>query len=210
LTNLSTDTAEIATDLKVDDLRVQRGGRVVLDGLSFRASSGDLFWITGSNGTGKTSILKSLAGLVAVDKGRIEWSHEISDIAYLGHSDGLKGNLSVRENLEFWLAIFQSQVDLEQTMKRLDIWHLRERPAKELSAGQSRRVALARMLLKNAKLWLMDEPAAPMDLDGRHTITDLVATHLSTGGIALIATHTKPYKLGTSSLVLHLGDHPNA
>jgi len=210
LTNLSTDTAAITSDLKVCDLCVQRSGKVLLEGLSFSASSGDLIWITGSNGSGKTSILKSLAGVIAVDKSQIDWSHKTSHIAYLGHNDGLKGNLTVCENLEFWHAVFKSDVDLETTMKRLDIWRLREQRAKRLSAGQSRRVALARMLLKNAKLWLLDEPAAPMDVEGREEITDLIATHLSGGGIALIATHTTPFKLGSNSQVLHIGNHSYA
>ena len=177
---------------------------MVLDNLSFPASAGDLIWITGSNGSGKTSLLKSISGLIAADEGQIKWSQKTSDIAYLGHSDSLKRNLTVCENLEFWQAIYQSTTDLELAMKQVDVWRLRDLAAKKLSAGQSRRVALARLLLKNASLWLLDEPAAPLDLLGQKTLTDIISSHLSDNGIAIIATHAAPFKIGTNSHVLKL------
>lgn len=191
-------------DLEVVDLGIQRGSKILLDGLSFSAKTGDLIWITGTNGSGKTSLLKCLAGLLRQHDGHVKWNDEQSSIAYLGHGDGHKNSLTVCENLEFWHSIYSSPVVLEKIMKRFDIWNLRDLKAKNLSAGQSRRVALARLLLKNAKLWLLDEPAAPMDSDGSDMITDLIEQHLSEGGIALIATHSIPVKIGTNAQVLNL------
>ena len=191
--------------LNVVDLGIQRGPKVLLNGLSFSAKAGDLIWITGTNGSGKTSLLKCLAGLLRQTNGDIDWQKVPSSIAYLGHNDGHKRNLTVCENLEFWHAIYQTSPNLDKIMKRVDIWHLRDLEAKNLSAGQSRRVALACLLLKDAKLWLLDEPAAPMDSDGRDTIANLIQEHLSNSGMAIIATHSIPQKIGLNAQVLNLG-----
>lgn len=191
--------------LDVVGIRIQRGTKVLLENVSFNANAGDLIWITGTNGSGKTSLLKCLAGLLRADKGDVFWQGEQSSIAYLGHNDGHKKHLTVCENLEFWHSIYGSSSDLDTVMQRVDIWDFRDLEAKNLSAGQSRRVALARLLLKDAKLWLMDEPAAPMDSDGRELIVDLIEAHLLNDGIALIATHSAPLKIGSNAHVLNLG-----
>ena len=194
-------------ELDVVDLRIQRGSKVLLDNLSFSAQGGDLIWITGNNGSGKTSLLKCLAGLLRQDNGDVNWQEESPQIAYLGHNDGHKKHLTVYENLKFWHSIYKHSDNLEETMKRVDIWRLHDLEANNLSAGQSRRVALARLLLKSAKLWLLDEPAAPMDAKGRKMIADLIETHISNSGIALIATHSTPLKIGSNAQILNLGGH---
>jgi heme exporter protein A len=194
-------------DLDVVDLAIQRGPKVLLEDVSFSVTAGDLIWITGTNGSGKTSLLKCLAGLLRPNKGNIISHGDQSSIAYLGHNDGHKTNLTVRENLEFWHSIYGQTPDLEEILKRVGIWDIRDLLAKNLSAGQSRRVALARLLLKDATLWLLDEPAAPMDAKGRDLIAGLIKSHLLSGGSALIATHSTPLKIGVNAQVLNLGGH---
>lgn len=190
--------------LDVTGLCVQRGDKALFDNLSFSARDGDLIWITGTNGSGKTSLLKCLAGLLRQDAGDIEF---MSSIAYLGHADSHKANLTVVENLEFWNTIYGEKLNIEQVLKTVGAWHLRDLRAKSLSAGQSRRVALARTLLKGAKLWLLDEPSAPMDEAGRQLINDLISNHLSNGGIVLLASHSTPYKIGERDKIMVLNEH---
>ncbi|NNC37604.1 MAG: heme ABC exporter ATP-binding protein CcmA [Acidimicrobiales bacterium] len=193
--------------LKVTDLRIKRGSKLLFDGTSFNANAGDVIWITGSNGSGKTSLLRCLAGLLKQDSGTIIYSGNATAIAYLGHQDSHKNDLTVLENLEFWGSIYQTPVDLEKTMQRVDIWRLRDLKAKNLSAGQSRRVALARLLLQDANIWFLDELAAPLDEAGRDLITDLTSAHIANGGVAFIATHTIPFKIGNNAQVMDLGRH---
>ena len=192
-------------ELDVVEVSIQRGTKTLLENVSFSAVAGDLIWITGTNGSGKTSLLKCLAGLRRTDDGEVHWRDGPTSIAYLGHNDGHKKNLTVCENLEFWHSIYGSEPSLEYIMNQVDIWDLRDLQAKNLSAGQSRRLALARLLLKDARLWLLDEPAAPMDAAGCNLIADMVEEHLLNTGVALIATHSTPLKIGLNAQVLNLG-----
>ena len=138
------------------------------------------------------------------DSGNIDWiepsdGDEEINIAFHGHNDCHKPTLTVEENLEFWQSIYGSPLDIESLLVKLDIEKLRDLRAKNLSAGQSRRVALARLLLKNAKVWLLDEPAAPMDKAGRELIEGLILEHLSHQGIAVIASHRAPNRIGKNT-----------
>jgi heme exporter protein A len=205
----------ITPELSVAGLNIVRGGRSLIENLNFTANSGDLIWISGANGSGKTSLLKCLAGLLRPETGEISWNtkgdnHAQNMIAFHGHIDGHKPNLTVEENLEFWSSIYNQKIDLSETINRVGIADISKKRARTLSAGQSRRVALARLLLKKATYWLLDEPNAPMDNDGRDLINDLVNAHISNSGIAIIASHRPPNKIGKNDRHMILKRADNA
>jgi len=210
-----TSKSENQNQLSVTDLRVVRGDNTLLDSVSFSAAGGDMIWISGENGIGKTSLLKCLAGLLRPGKGEILWGgntprHADRLIGFHSHNDGLKSNLTVEENLEFWHSIYGQNVDLKETMVRLDISDLKQLKARQLSAGQSRRVALARLVLKDAPYWLLDEPGAPMDEDGRAIISELLTDHLARSGIAILASHRLPDRIGNNTRHMILNRSENA
>jgi heme exporter protein A len=195
--------------LTVNGLVVERGGRRVLDGLSFSLAPGGLLALTGANGAGKSTLLRALAGLVAVADGRIAALPNAADVIenthYLGHSDAFKGTLSVVENLAFWQAVLQApgaSVPLSSVLARLGLGALADLPAIYLSAGQRRRLALARLLAAPRALWLLDEPTNALDADGQALLDELLADHLGVGGLAIVATHAK---LARATAELRLG-----
>lgn len=196
--------------LDVNDISVSRGDNLLIDGLSFSMKSGDTVWVAGSNGIGKTSMLKCIAGLLRPDNGQVMWDgqdihkHGSDSIGYQGHHDGHKPNLTALENLQFWQSIFASDISPKDSLEKVGLSAQSGLRAKGLSAGQSRRLSLARLLIKQASLWILDEPAAAMDVKGRETILSLVAEHVAGGGCALIASHTPPEKIGDNTRVLTL------
>lgn len=190
--------------LTVDTLNVVRGTNSLLENVSFSANAGDLIWISGSNGIGKTSLLKCLAGLLRPAGGDVRWDGEAPEnagtlLAFHGHKDGHKLNMTVEENLEFWQSVYGHKIEIDRVIDRLDLDQFLHLRAKDLSAGQSRRVALARLLLKNVPFWLLDEPGAPLDEDGRSLISELVSDHLANSGVAIIASHRPPSNLGANA-----------
>ena len=156
--------------LVIKNLSISRGEHLLLENLSLTMAPGDTLWITGSNGIGKTSLLKCIAGLLRPEHGNIIWwgrdvhKHPPNHIGYQGHNDSHKANLSVLENLQFWGALYMHK-DYDTCLKRVGLDTRINQRAKGLSAGQSRRLSLARLLLKRAKLWVLDEPAACMDMN---------------------------------------------
>ena len=166
----------------------------MLSDLSFSLSSGQALLLRGPNGVGKSTLLRGLAGLVPVSGNVILNGIPITNrddyeenITYAGHLDAIKPQLSVSENIVFWAAIYGG--DPDQALKQMDIGHIADRPAAICSAGQKRRLGLARLLLASRALWLLDEPTVSLDTDGAQTLANLVKNHLATGGMALIATH---------------------
>ena len=186
--------------LEVTQLHLWRGERHVLRGLSFSLGAGQVLQLLWPNGAGKTSLLRCIAGFLQPESGHIRWEgHATSDdvpafcrdLAYLGHDLALKGDLTVEENLRFGLAV-RRPVDAAQILAALTDVGLGayvDEPVRRLSAGQQRRVALARLSLWGARLWLLDEPVSNLDAAGQALVIESIGRHLARGGAALLSTH---------------------
>lgn len=172
--------------IKVRDLAVARGGVTVLQGLGFAVGPRKALILRGPNGSGKTTLLRTLAGLQPATAGEIAVPADA--VAYAGHSDGLKSTLTVTENLDFWAAIYGGPAT-RHAIEALDLAPLVHRRAAELSAGQKRRLGLARLLVTGRPLWLLDEPTVSLDARSAALFVAVVRQHLVTGGAAIIATH---------------------
>ncbi len=182
--------------LAVTDLTIARGGVPVLAALSFTLAPGAALVLRGPNGSGKTTLLRTIAGLQPPLSGIIAGADET--IAYSGHSDGLKPTLGVTENLHFWASVFGAG-DIEPALAAYDLHDLASRPAGSLSAGQKRRLGLARLLVTGRSIWALDEPTVSLDTVAVGMFADAVRAHLAQGGSALIATHID---LGLDAAVL--------
>jgi len=173
-------------ELTVSDLAVARGGVPVLEGVGFAVASKEALILRGPNGIGKTTLLRTVAGLQPALAGDVSMPSEA--MAYAGHADGIKAVLSLRENLEFWASVFGTD-RVGAALDAFDLHALAARPAGALSAGQKRRLGLARMVVTGRPVWVMDEPTVSLDVDAVMMFADAVRTHLAGGGLALIATH---------------------
>jgi heme exporter protein A len=184
--------------LEVSDIRVERGGRSVLDGLSFVLHPGEALIVTGPNGAGKSTLLRALAGLLPLVSGRVaiadaDDAPPCREVAhYIGHADGNKASLTAVENLAFWAAMLGlagKPLRLAEALAAFALDHVADLPLSVLSAGQRRRVALARLLVVPRPIWLLDEPATALDAASQTRLLDHVNRHLGEGGIAVAATH---------------------
>lgn len=173
-------------ELEVRNLSVARGGVPVLEGLSFTLKAGEVLVLRGPNGSGKTTLLRTLAGLQPPLAGEISQPPEA--IAYGAHADGLKATLSVAENLAFWAAVHGLR-DIGPALDHFNLRSLASRAAQNLSAGQKRRLGLARLLVTGRPIWLLDEPTVSLDAASVGLFADAVRAHVAEGGAALIATH---------------------
>ncbi|MBO6884686.1 MAG: heme ABC exporter ATP-binding protein CcmA [Marivita sp.] len=172
--------------LCVRDLAVTRGGLAILEGVSFELAPGEALVLRGPNGVGKTTLLRSVAGLQPPETGTVTGAED--QIAYAAHSDGLKAMLSVTENLKFWASVFGLS-DIEPALVAFDLTELRGRMAGTLSAGQKRRLGLARLMVTGRPIWILDEPTVSLDVASVALFAEVVRGHLHTGGSALMATH---------------------
>ncbi|MCH9694792.1 MAG: cytochrome c biogenesis heme-transporting ATPase CcmA [Gammaproteobacteria bacterium] len=185
--------------LSGSDLTLIRGERCLFEGLSFALEPGQLLLLEGENGSGKTSLMRAIAMLLSLESGEICWNGEpvLSQrqeyhgaLVWLAHRTGLKGDLTLVENLRFENALRpQNRIDIDEVLSRLGIGRLKSLPVRSLSAGQQRRVALARMLLADVPLWLLDEPFTNLDRNGRLLVMQLVEEHLDGGGLCVMAAH---------------------
>ena len=173
-------------ELLVTDLAVSRGGVVVLEGLSLRLTAGQAVVLRGPNGIGKTTLLRTLAGLQPAVAGTINLPPE--SLAYAAHADGLKATLTLRENLEFWAHI-HGVATIEPALQAMNLIDLQDRRAANLSAGQKRRSGLARLLVTGRPIWVLDEPTVSLDAASVALFAGVVRAHLAAGGMALLATH---------------------
>ncbi|WP_170468632.1 heme ABC exporter ATP-binding protein CcmA [Ruegeria arenilitoris] len=185
--------------LTVTDLAIARGGIPVLEGLTFSLLPGRALILRGPNGIGKTTLLRTLAGLQLPLAGTVKGAED--QIAYASHSDGLKPTLTVVENLTFWASVFGTQ-DIQPALDAFELNELSDRHAGNLSAGQKRRLGLARMLVTGRSIWMLDEPTVSLDKNAVQMFADAVRAHLGQGGSALIATHID---LGLEGEVLDVG-----
>lgn len=173
-------------ELVVQDLAVARGGLCVLEGLGFALAPGAALILRGANGIGKTTLLRTLAGLQPALRGSISAPPE--SIAYAAHADGLKATLTVTENLAFWASV-HGTARVAEALDQMNLTPLRDRRAANLSAGQKRRLGLARLLVAGRPIWLLDEPTVSLDTASVALFGAVVRAHLASGGAAVIATH---------------------
>ncbi|MFD2856559.1 heme ABC exporter ATP-binding protein CcmA [Seohaeicola zhoushanensis] len=188
-------------DLVVSDLSVARGGLPVLAGVSLRLAPGRALVLRGPNGIGKTTLLRTIAGLQPPLAGTIEGAEE--RVAYAGHADGIKPTLTVSENLAFWASVFGTE-GIDPALAAYQLEPLAWRAAGTLSAGQKRRLGLARLLVTGRPVWVLDEPTVSLDAEAVGWFARAVQGHLAGGGSALMATHID---LGLEAEVLELSGH---
>ncbi len=191
------------------NLRCVRGGREIFSGLNFEIQAGKALAVTGANGAGKSSLLRMIAGLLPVTEGAISTSRGNAELTlpeqahYLGHRDALKPALTVTENLLFWRDFLGGQkTDMQASLQAAGLGHAAHLPAAVLSAGQRRRLSIARLLVVKRPLWLLDEPTSALDAPGQKTFASLMTEHLTNGGLIVAATHGP---LGIAAKQLRIG-----
>ncbi|AEG00752.1 cytochrome c biogenesis heme-transporting ATPase CcmA [Methylomonas methanica] len=183
--------------LEVMDLSCSRDDRLLFSDLSFRLQTGQVLLLEGSNGSGKTTLLRILCGFRAADGGQIAWfgqplaeSSYFADMAYVGHADGTKKELTVLENLRFALALSQpGHYSIDQALQKVQLAGYDDNLVQTLSAGQKRRLSLARLLVTHSILWILDEPFTSLDKQGIELIETLMDDHVKHGGMVILTSH---------------------
>ncbi|HEY6094633.1 MAG TPA: cytochrome c biogenesis heme-transporting ATPase CcmA [Gallionellaceae bacterium] len=187
--------------LEVSNLACRRGDHQLFEGLGFTLSEGELMQVLGANGSGKTTLLRTLCGFMQPAAGNIKWAGQnvgelgesyFAQIVYLGHANAIKDELSALENVLINASLAGNVVDPLQAiaaLRRLGLRGKENLPVKVLSQGQRRRIALARLLLSNAPLWILDEPLAALDVSAVGLMQALIGEHLSRQGMAIFTTH---------------------
>lgn len=194
--------------LVVNDLAAERGGRFIFDNISFVVAAGELLALTGPNGSGKSTLLRLLAGLLRPAAGKVVLDPQGEgglgeSVHYLGHLDALKANFTLAENLSFWRSLWSGAgLTPDAALDRVGLGALVDVPAGFLSAGQRRRVAIARLLLVYRPVWLLDEPTTALDAGAEKNLGRLIEDHLASGGIAIAATHRSLPVAPTTTLTL--------
>lgn len=183
--------------LQLENVTCERQGRVLFKDLSLTVENGQLLYIEGVNGAGKTTLLRAIAGLHLPTNGTICMNDIRTDLQssasllYVGHKSGLNGELSAIENLRFWCNIHNEDTDVDfyEVLENLGLVGLEDIPVKQLSAGQTRRVALAKLWLSQADLWVLDEPFTSLDSKGIRLITQKIQSHLAQGSAVVMTSH---------------------
>jgi heme exporter protein A len=186
--------------LLVNNLGFERNDQPIFSNISFQLQKGELLKLQGVNGSGKSTLLRMLAGFIEPQEGQIHWGNQSilqnrdnfqKNILYIGHQSGIKPQLSVRENLLLSISLQYEATSeaIEQAIEQFGLLKQIETQALYLSAGQLRRISLAKLSLTQAKLWLLDEPMTALDSQTQHLLTELISQHLNAGGMSIIATH---------------------
>jgi len=183
-------------NLVVKNLSVSRNDTRVLHKVSFTCASGEATILRGPNGVGKTTLLRTLAGFIPASSGTANLFQSSledrdafqSNLVYFGHLDAVKAQMTVSENIRFWAKLY-GQDDISTAFESFDLNSIKDRLAGKCSAGQKRRLGLARLLIAKRSLWLLDEPTVSLDDTSRHALKTAIESHLSDGGMAVIATH---------------------
>jgi heme exporter protein A len=196
--------------LRASSIAIERGGRRLFARLSFEVAAGQALVVTGPNGAGKSSLLRAIAGLLALAEGEIALEGGAREASvgeqahYFGHLDALKGALTAAENLGFWAAILRGgmpgALSVAAALDRVGLLHVADLPAHALSAGQKRRVALARLVAAPRPLWLLDEPLSALDAGAQSRLGEIMRDHLKSGGLIAAATHA-PLGLEGATLI---------
>jgi len=188
--------------LEAREINCWRGDRHILRDVSFGVRAGEFLKLTGPNGVGKTTLIRIVCGLLPAESGTVEWRGKVVrstsdefhvEMAYLGHLNSLKADLTARENLRFLAGLREAltDADIDAALDRVGILSRGDLQARSLSAGQKRRLALARLLLSGASLWVLDEPVTNLDTAGIALVEELVTEHVTRGGLALAAAHQR-------------------
>ncbi len=188
-----------APALAARGVRVDRGGRAIVRDISFDLASGEALLVLGRNGAGKSTLLRALAGLLPMSAGELVFScgGEAETLAeqahYIGHADGLKAALTALDNLEFWGLMLSASkargLSPQQALQKVGLARVGDFPVAYLSAGQKRRVALARLFVAPRPVWILDEPATALDVGSQATFAESMAAHRAQGGMIIAATH---------------------
>lgn len=204
---------ESALSLELSGVELRRGGRSLVADLGFRLNPGQLALVMGPNGCGKTTLLRTVAGLAPPSAGEIRIGGKATDrlepeqrrwIAYQGHLEGLKKDLTIEENLLFISGLYSKSDSYYEVMEALGLAGIADRSVRQLSAGQKRRVALAGLKLSGAALWLLDEPLTNLDPAGRELVVSWLDAHLAGRGMAMVATHLADELRRPGSLLVEL------
>ena len=173
--------------LCVENLYCFRGSFAILSKVSFELDYGQIISLHGTNGSGKTTLLKTLAQVIPTEKGKI--ANNSVGTCFLGHENCLKSDLTVSENLQFWTGIY-NQTSMDEEISTLNLKNILDIPTRQLSAGQKRKVSLARLLISKSNLWLLDEPETSLDNNNRNLLRSLLMKHLEKRGSIILATHS--------------------
>jgi len=182
-------------NLWANNLACERGGREVFAGLNFSVGGGEALLVTGRNGAGKSSLLRVIAGLVRRSAGKLELDGGEADTPigeqahYLGHLDAVKPSLTVAENLRFWIEFLGGGKPVATALETVGLASLADLPAAYLSAGQKRRLSIARLVAVTRPLWLLDEPTSSLDAASQTRLAELMRAHLAGGGLIIAAAH---------------------
>jgi len=216
MTNATADTLD-APLIEAIDLACFRGDRLLFEGLNFALPAGQLVQIHGRNGSGKTTLLRALCGLTLPTAGEVRWegvpvrigsSEYLAELNYVGHVSGVKLELTGMENLKIARALARkpSTLNLMQALERFEIEKFHDIPARMLSAGQRRRVALARLLVSDARLWILDEPFNALDVHAGEILDDIVQNHVAAGGGVVLTSHQPVRLRGGPPPMVRLGE----
>ncbi|NKB36081.1 MAG: cytochrome c biogenesis heme-transporting ATPase CcmA [Gammaproteobacteria bacterium] len=190
----------LPSSLVGQSLRCVRNDRVLFENLDIRLNAGEILQIDGANGSGKTSLIRILSSLAQPDEGQVCWKGKdihafrtdyLEDLLYVGHSNAIKVDLSLLENMFFAraLSVKANEQIFEDVLHRLGLLEHADLPASNLSSGQKRKLALSRLLVCDAKLWILDEPLNSLDESSKAVVTDIIRAHIKAGGSLVLTTH---------------------